>query len=185
MRSFNALPFKSTAIALCALSLVACSVAKDGEGTEITINNDEDGKKTSISIGGDGGEKADGKGGKFSIKTEGFSMDIDIPAIQIDAEDFDLNDVSLYPGTKITSFDIDGKKQKNGSDGKVTMGFAAPASPSKVLDWFEEKMGEEDFVISRSDNGITGKTDDGDDFELTVEEAGAHKTKGELSFASE
>ena len=50
-----------------------------------TIEDSEN--SSSITIGGEGDDS------KFSIRAEGFSMDVDMPSLSIDSEDFDLNNV--------------------------------------------------------------------------------------------
>lgn len=161
------------------LTLSACSASEDGQG--------DDGFEMSIDVDGEGGDKADsikigGKGDdtKFSIKTDGFSMDVDLPQISLDSDDFDLNNVSLYPGTKVTGLNVE---DKDGQGGKVILSFDAPTSTQDLASWFEEKMTDENFIVEKDGNKLSGKTDEGDPFLLELTEAGADRTTGKLEFS--
>lgn len=172
---------KQVIAAVVALPFVlgACSKSnEDGsdDGFEISIDlsDDEKGEADKVSIGNED------KPGKFSIKAEGFSMDVDMPEIKLDADDFDLNDVNLYPGTSITSFNVEDRDDKGG---KVTLGFDAPADAGEVSQWYENKMTAEKFEVSRSGNNLSGTTDDGDPFSLKLVEKSAEKTSGTLEFS--
>lgn len=155
-----------TALAALPLLLSACSErSADGE--------DDSG---SITIG------TEDEDGKFSIEADGFSMDVDIPSITIDSEDFDLNNVTLYPGTKVTGMKIE---DVDGEGGKVILDFVAPVSTDVLLRWFESKMAEEDFTVSKEGTTLSGATDDGDLFMLSLSEVSEDETKGKLEFSEE
>ncbi|GAA0488038.1 hypothetical protein GCM10009096_33740 [Parasphingorhabdus litoris] len=166
------------AVATIPLVLSACSAgeSKDGEGFEMSIDVDgEEGKQASkINIGGEGEDS------KFSIKTDGFSMDVDLPQISLDSDDFDLNNVSLYPGTKVTGLDVE---DKDGEGGKVVLSFDAPSSTEELVSWFEKKMTDENFVVEKDGTTLSGKTDEGDPFVLKLTEKTADETSGELEFS--
>lgn len=157
------------------LILSACSRSEDG-GSSVSIDLSDDSTEDSekITIGGDG------KDSKFSIKADGFSMDVDLPEITLDSDDFDLNNVALYPGSKITNFDIEDRK---GEGGKVTVSFVSPTDIAAASDWFETKMTEEKFEVVRDGNDLSGSTDGGDPFTLDLEEDSAEETSGTLQFA--
>lgn len=167
-------------IALSAVSLVlsACSV---GESEQ------DDGFEMSIDADGEGGSSADkvkiggqGEGSKFSIKAEGFEMDIDLPPISLDTDDVDLNNLSLYPGTKITGLNVE---DKEGQGGKVTLSFDAPSNSKDLVSWFEKKMTDENFTFEADGNMLSGKTNEGDPFVLELVEKSAEQTSGMLQFS--
>ena len=106
-------------------------------------------------------------------------MDVDLPSISLDSDDFDLNNVSLYPGTKVTGLNVNGEDDEGG---KVTLNFVSPADVETIIGWFESKMVEEDFIVSKDGNVLKGKTDDGDSFLLKLSEKSAKETKGALQF---
>lgn len=157
---------KHLLVALAALPLLlsACSErSSDGEGDS-----------GSITIG------TEDEDGTFSIEAEGFSMDVDIPSITIDSEDFDLNNVTLYPGTKVTGMKIE---DVEGEGGKVILDFVSPVGADVLLSWFESKMAEEDFTVSKEGMVLSGATDDGDPFMLSLSEVSGAETKGKLEFS--
>lgn len=163
-----------TAAIILPLMLSACSRSED-EGSSISIDLSDDSTEDSekITIGGEG------KDSKFSIKADGFSMDVDLPEITLDSGDFDLNNVTLYPGSKITNFNIEDQKRVGG---KVTVSFVAPTDIESASDWFEAKMTEEKFEVTRDGNDLSGATDEGDPFSLDLEEESAEETNGTLQF---
>lgn len=167
------------ALAAIPLTLSACSASDEGKG--------DDGFEMSIDVDGEGGDKPDsikiggeGEDSKLSIKTDGFSMDVDLPQISIDSDDFDLNNVSLYPGTKVTGLNVE---DKDGQGGKVILSFDAPSNAKDLVSWFEEKMTDENFVVEKDGNTLSGKTDEGDAFLLELTEKAKAKTSGKLQFS--
>ncbi len=171
---------KTYLIALAAIpfALSACSAGESGEGDGFEMSIDVDGEGGStpdkIKIGGEGEDS------KFSIKTDGFSMDIDLPQISLDSDDFDMNNVALYPGTKVTGFNIE---DKDGQGGKVILSFDAPTGIDDLTSWFEKKMTDENFVVERDGNALSGKTDEGDPFLLQLTKKTADQTSGKLQFS--
>ncbi len=166
------------AFAVLPLLLTACTSSgdTDSDGTDMSIDFSDDDTPDSGKIKiGDGEE-----GGKFSIKADGFALDVDLPSITLDSDDFDMNNVTLYPGSKVTGLNIE---DTEGSGGKVTMSFTAPLGVEKLTDWYETKMKEEDFTVTRSMAGLSGKTDEGDPFSLQLTEKSADETVGKLVFS--
>jgi hypothetical protein len=160
----------SLGLAALALPLAACGSNADG-GTTIAINAD----------GGDGNVKAavDGDTGEVSLKLPGFSAKVDLPKIQLDANDFDLNGVHLYPGSTITTMDIDGQDQNS----KVRIGFDSPAAPETVRDWFEPKLEDAGFTLHDEGTGLAGTTDEGKPFSMTLAPAGGDHTTGTITLS--
>ena len=154
-------------LALAGLALAACS-DRDGNSTSITFSGDN----TSGSIDGNGSVKID---------TPGFKGDIQIPKIHLDAKDFDMNGVHLYPGSTISSMDVNAKGD---NDGAVKVAFKSPASATTVRDWLKERLDKAGFKLSAAGNGLTGKTDDGKDFSLSLDDAGANASAGTISIGS-
>ncbi|WP_417609675.1 hypothetical protein [Parasphingorhabdus sp.] len=159
------------------LALSACSKAEDdsGDGSGVSIDFSDDSKPGAekIKIGGDDDSK-------FSIKADGFSMDIDLPSITLDSDDFDMNNVDLYPGSQITSFDIEDAK---GQGGKVQISFKSPVDADKLADWYADQLTGKGFDVVRDGSSLSGKTDEGDPFALAVTEISAAQSKGVLEFS--
>ena len=92
-------PLAFTPLAL----LAACGDGKDG--TTIAINTSGGGGNVVAGV--------DGKTGDMSINAPGFSGRISLPRIKLDAGNFDMNGVHLYPGSTVSAMDI------NAHDGKA------------------------------------------------------------------
>lgn len=165
-------------LAALPLALSACSKVDDesGDGSGLSIDFSDDSKSDAekIKIGGDG------KDSKFSIKADGFSMEVDLPSITLDSDDFDMNDVDLYPGSHVTSFDI---KDVDGQGGKVRIGFTAPVGVGKLADWYETQLTGNDFKVVRDGTNLSGKTAEDDPFSLELTESSGAETKGVLEFS--
>ena len=71
-----------------------------GDATEVSINAEGDGGGVKIRTGKDGG--------KISIGGEGAAINIDVPDfVDLDIEgDFDIDGVTLYPGSQVTKVDV-------------------------------------------------------------------------------
>ncbi|MEQ8744040.1 hypothetical protein [Parasphingorhabdus sp.] len=164
-------------IAALPLALSACSKDKDesgnGSGMPIDFSDESKPDAEKIKIGG-------GDDSKFSIKADGFSMEVDLPSITLDSDNFDMNNVDLYPGSQITSFDIEDAK---GEGGKVQISFKAPASVDKLADWYATQLTGKDFAVARDGSNLSGKTNEGDAFSLALTEISAQQSKGVLEFA--
>ena len=159
---------------LCAvilLPLAACSSGKDG--ATITIN----------SSGADGNVLADiGGNGEATIDTPFFKGKVTIPKLKIDASDFDMNGVHLYPGSTISTMNVDAHDRPGkGDDGTVRISFASPAAAATVRDWFKDKLTAAGFKLDAKAAGLTGKTDEGQPFSLDLTPDGANKAKGVIS----
>lgn len=161
-----------TLIAATALTLAACGRAGDGNGTQISFSsNSADGAVT----GGIDNQ------GNLKIDTGGFKADVKLPKLDIKADDFDMNGVKLYPGSTITNLNILGQPgagEGEKADGKVSVSFSSPATPVTVRDWLKSRLGQAGFTVTTAGNGLTGKTNDGKPFALTLSEDGAGKSKG-------
>ncbi|MEH6662043.1 MAG: hypothetical protein V7679_10375 [Parasphingorhabdus sp.] len=165
-------------LATLPLALSACSKTEDesADGSSVSIDfSDEsksDGEK--IKIGGDGEDS------KFSIKADGFSMEVDLPSITLDSDDFDMNDVDFYPGSHVTGFDVQDKGEQGG---KVRISFKTPAGVEKLSAWYETRLTANDFEVVRDGTSLSGKTEEGDPFSLAFTEISADETKGVLVFS--
>jgi hypothetical protein len=154
-------------LAVVALALAACGDKDGNDSTQISFSsNDSDGAVT-------GGID----NGTLKIDAPGFKADIKVPKIAIDANDFDMNGVHLYPGSKISSLNVDGGKGEK-DDGKVRVAFTSPASTVTVRDWLKERLGKASFTLSTAGNGLSGKTDEGKPFKLDLNDDGPGKSKG-------
>ncbi len=159
------------ALSLLAVPLAACD---EKEGTTITLNADDSDGNVVAGV--------DGKSGAFSIKTPGFSGQITLPKIHLDGGNFEMNGVHLYPGSKISSMNIDARDGDGGDKkGSVRVTFESPATPDTVRTWFAEKLGGADFKLTQQGSGLVGTDDEGKPFKLDLTAAGDGKSNGVIT----
>lgn len=119
------------AAALLSLSLAGCSASTHG-----TAGNES----ASISFGGDD-NSANGSDGKtVSVDVPGFSAKIAVPGLDVGGKDTDIDGIALYPGTKLDGVNVhaDAADGSGGdSQGRVDMGFSAPATPDQLLAYYK------------------------------------------------
>ena len=156
-------------LAAAALALAACG--------------EHDGNSTSISFSGNSSDGAVSGGidssGNLKIDANGFKADLKLPKFSVDANNFEMNGVHLYPGSTINSIDVNGGD--DGKDtGKVRVAFTSPATAATVRDWLKERLGKAGFTLSADGTGLTGKTDDGKPFALKLNDQGATKSSGTI-----
>jgi len=152
--------------ATLALPLTACDRQGSGDGTSVTINAD----------GGDALGSIDAKSGEVKVDVPGFSGQFKLPKLQLDATDFDLNGVHLYPGSTIETVDV-GTSGKNEG---LRLGFTSPANADQVRGWFQERLGKAGFTLKRDGAGLTGTTDENKPFRLELNGGGGGKAKGTI-----
>ena len=154
---------RSALILAPALLLAACG-ANDtamADGTQISLKGGEDGNAFSAEMG---------KDGRVSIDTPGFKMNVDLPKIDLDASNFDINGVKLPAGSKITNMNIAGHGD---NDGAFRVNFTSPVGTAAVREWFQSKLAAEGFKLTASGDNLAGTTDEGKAFSLTTKANGA------------
>ena len=163
--------------ALCsgALALVPLAACGDGkEGASFSINSSD--------ADGNAGASIDGKG-EATIDTPFFKGKVTIPKLKLNAENFDMNGVHLYPGSTISGMNVDVKDRPGKEhDGSVRVTFASPAAPTAVRDWFKAKLNAAGFKLGeKGGNGLTGTTDENKPFTLELSSDGADKSNGVIT----
>lgn len=150
------LPF----LALAALPLASCN--RPETGTSVTINSGD----------GTASGAIDGRSGEVKLALPGFSGAFKMPKVKLNADNFDLNGVHLYPGSTIESVDIgDG----GGRDGAVRVRFSSPATPTQVRDWFQQRLAKVGYTLTTDGTGLSGRTEEDKPFRLELAQpAGAH-----------
>ena len=157
--------------------LAACGQEKASDDTEITINADGKDSKVKITSGKDGS--------KLAIDGDGVNIDMNLPDFsKLDiASDFDIDGVKLYPGSKVTSVNVDASDQSGADKATVRIGFTAPATPARATDWMAGEFAKRKIRVTRSGDALTGKSEDGDDFTIRFNPDGAN-AKGEALIVS-
>lgn len=149
---------------LAAAALAGCSDS-DGNGS------------TSISFTGNTASAAIDGGGTVKIDTPVFKGDIKVPKLAVDSSDFDINGVHLYPGSTITSMDVNAGDK---DDSRVRIAFKSPAPAATVRAWLKERFDKAGFKLAPDGDGLTGKTDKGEDFRLTLAGDGPNAATGTI-----
>jgi len=160
------------AAAVLAATLSACNDSKTG--TSISINStDSDGNLVA---------SMDGNTGAVAVNLPGFSGKLNLPKVHLDADDFEMNGVHLYPGSTISGMNVEAHDTGKADDeGSVRITFASPAAPDTVRDWFQQKLNAAGFTVAPSGTGLTGTTDEKKPFKLDLTADGADKAKGVIT----
>lgn len=174
MRQLIILPFAALALAACG------SKADDGKpGTDISIDAvTDEGAPVKAS--------SDGKTGEIAIDVPGFKANIAMPKIKLDADNFDIDGVKLYPGSKVTAMKVNQTEgSSDGKKGNVSIRFDAPATPDVVKAWFVEKLtGNDKFTVTQTANGISGTGKDGEPFMLDLQPGETGQTIGSMTISA-
>lgn len=161
----------STLLPLLAPTLVlaACGQSAD-KGTTITLNS-KDGEVRGSADGGTGAVKLD---------LPGFKGEFRLPKVKLDAENFDLNGVHLYPGSTIETVDVRG----DDNDGRVRIAFASPANTNTVRDWFAGRLNKAGFTLRSEGSTLVGTDDENKPFRMELNADGAERAKGTIVLGS-
>lgn len=150
------------------LLLAACG---DGPGTSISINaSDADGN---VAFGTDAN-------GQVAIDSPLFKGKLTLPKLRLDAADFDMNGVHLYPGSTISGMTIDARDGGHGDKGRVRVSFHSPAAPATVRDWFRGKLVGAGFKLADDGTGLSGTTDEKQPFKLDLGADGTGASNGHI-----
>lgn len=161
-------------LAIASLPLSGCG-SPTKEGTTISFNAvDSDGNVTA---------GVNGKTGEVAINAPGFSGKLTLPKLQLGSDDFELNGVHLYPGSKITGMNILAREDKKGEADKSSLRvtFDSPASPETVRDWFADKLAKADFAIARDGMGLNGTDNEQKPFRLDLKPAANGHSTGTIT----
>ncbi len=147
------------------LSLAACS-EKEGNGSlSIDMNSEADAGNVAFSI-------------------PGIDAKIKVPTGMMDHGDFDIDGVKLYPGAKVTTFNlnVDSKTtSEKATDPVVKMRFAAPGDVATVTSWYKSQFAEKSVAITQTATGFSGKSKDGDTFTITLTPGASGQTNGDIA----
>ncbi|MEH3157573.1 MAG: hypothetical protein PGN08_00855 [Sphingomonas taxi] len=153
--------------AALALPLAACD--RQSDTTSVTINADDGHVAGAI----------DAKTGEVKVNVPGFSGQFKLPGLKVNAADFDLNGVHLYPGSTITAMDVG-----SGRDGNVRIRFTSPAGPDQVRGWFQERLAKAGFTLTQSGQSLTGRTEEDKPFRLDLNRDGDTGASGTIVLGS-
>lgn len=164
--------FRTAALIAPVLLLAACGKGGDGDGTDISLQ-DKDGNVVA---------SADDKSGAVSVNVPGFSARLNLPKMEMNADDLDIDGVKLYPGSKVSGMNIhDGGE---GKDDVVDIRFSAPAAPDKVQAYFLKAFSDKGEPLTAAGSGLAGKGKDGGDVRIDLKPAADGATAGVITLAS-
>ena len=155
--------------------LAACGQGGDKKDQpEVSINAGDAQGGVHISAGKDGS--------RIKIGGEGAGIDMKLPDFaNLDIEgDFDIDGVKLYPGSKVTTVNVDANARDGKDDAKVELGFTSPAAPAKAADWMAGEFAKKNIQVQRAGDTLRGTTKDGDDFKIDFGPDGAN-AKGKVT----
>ena len=164
-------------LAAPALALSACDRSADdrsgNRGTTVTLDADNGSVRGS----------ADGGTGAVKLDLPGFKGEFKLPKVKLNADDFDLNGVHLYPGSTIETVDVrgDGDGGKDGGGGKVRVAFSSPAGAATVRDWFARRLKDAGFTLHQDGDALVGTDDENKPFRMDLTADGANRAKGTIA----
>lgn len=143
-----------------AMPLAACGSGGDGTAVSFTANN----SSGTIS-----------ESGQVEIDAPGFKGNFAMPAMNLNARNFDIDGVHLYPGTKIATMNVDAGEGRG--EGKVTVNFRSPADVATVRGWLAQQFAKAGKEVAVAGDKLVGRTDSGDEFTIDLK-AIANETDG-------
>ena len=148
-------------------------------------SDSKDGTAITVDAKGEGGDdvaiNADGKTGDVSVKVPGFEGKMQLPNININAEDFDIDGVKLYPGSKINGMHVNADSAKGNETGLVSFNFTSPAEPATVAAYLRKAFAEKGTTLAGTDTAMSGTKADGDAFAISLAAAPSGQTSGKIS----
>ncbi|MGN6692093.1 MAG: hypothetical protein ACTHJU_14230 [Sphingopyxis sp.] len=154
--------------------LTACGQAEERKDkTEVSIDAGDEHGGVHITAGKDGSRiKIGGDGAGIDMKVPDF-VDLDIEG------DFDIDGVKLYPGSNVTTVNVDANAKDGTDRAKVELGFTSPAAPAKAAGWMAGEFARKGVQVTRTGDTLAGKTKDGDNFTISFAPDGAN-AKGKV-----
>ena len=148
-------------LATLTLPLAACEKPKEASSVSFNL--------------GDTAGSLDSKSGEVKLDIPGFQGAIKLPKIKVNADDFDMNGVHLYPGSTIEGVDVAGDANHAGG---VRVSFTSPADAGTVRDWFRGRLTDAGFTVSATGTNLTGTTEEKKPFRLDLTPASPGRTRG-------
>lgn len=160
------------------LALAACGkkeadAPKADASASAGWNADSDNKQVVI--------EADSDTGKLAMQLPGgIEADLKLPpamAAKMAGESkFDIDGVGTYPGATVKTMKVQATEKGADKRAVVDISFAAPDAPAKVADWYEKAFADKGRSVTRAGDVLTGTTEDGNPFTLTISPAATGST---------
>lgn len=155
-------------VAALPLLLTACQVKVGKDSADDNIS--------SVSVDGEGNVAVSARAGAqgVSVSVPGFQAKVNIPGLELGSDHMDIDGMKLYPGTKVTSVNVNGKE---GTGGGVVMAFTSPGAPAQIAQYYADAARQHDFtdISVNNDNAkstLTATKPDGDRLTIALAPAG-------------
>lgn len=159
-------------LAACDLDTNADKASPEA-GTSAAINAQDD-------SGGDVHIAADGETGRVALNLPGIDATIRLPKMLLKDSNFDLDGVTLYPGSSISTVNVDAGRKAGRDSALVKLVFSAPAEVSQVRSWFLKAFADKSVSVRQEGDALIGKSADGNDFTLNFAPGKGNTTTGTI-----
>lgn len=135
--------------------LAACNAKSDKDQADVTIEK-------SVTVTADDDKAAAALGGEhgFKIDTNKFKASLDIPGLEMGGKNFNIDDMTLLPGTQVRGMKVMASDKDGDKSGIVTITFVSPGTPAAVLDHAEAQAKKEGWSVARTADGLGGTRKD-------------------------
>ena len=123
-------------------------------------------------------ERSGNESGDLSVNLPGFDAKVRIPAEIMTSSKVDIDGVSLFPGSKVSSVKV------ASGDQPLRMTFEAPADPAKVAAWFQERFADKSVKFAANGNVLSGTTNEGEAFSIALTPAAGGRSTGSIAIGS-
>jgi len=163
----------------------------------VNVTTDHDDKSASANAGSSDNTSSsaevnlDNGNGAVGIKLPGFSANVNMPGLNLNNGNFDIDGLKLYPGAKIGKMNVKASTAES-DDGKgtVNLDFEAPVAPNLVHDYYAKGLTDHGYTLDKETTPMKIVADkDGEDsnkhVELLLTSSGATATHGVLTLSGD
>jgi hypothetical protein len=116
----------------------------------------------------------------MSVSVPGFQAKVNIPGLELDSEHLDIDGLKLYPGTRVTTVNVNSKEGAG-----VMMHFTSPGTPAQLAQYYADSARQHNFtdVSVRSDtvrSTLAATKPDGDRLTIALAPA-ANGSSGQIT----
>lgn len=176
------------AILLCGVAVAACEV-RQAHAT------DAGRAAAKLEAAADFDADSSGAGVQFRADTESGDIELRLPGgIQgkfrlpegIDADnEFKLNGIGRYPGSKLTGVDVKALDGDPDADATVRLAFTAPGTADTVADWYEKAFADKGRTVLRTGTTLSTTTSEGKPMVMALRDGTGGVAQGMLTIRDE
>lgn len=176
------------AILLCGVAVAACEANQsDREAEKAAAVSAELAADLDSDRGGTGVQfRADTNSGDIQLRLPGgIEGKFKLPE-GIDADnDFDLEGIGRYPGSRLTGVDLKVLDGDPKADATVRLAFTAPGSADAVADWYEKAFAEKGRSVLRNGTTLSTTTRNGKPMVMALQDGAGKVAHGTLTIRDE